>query len=160
MNRKERQKQRIQNGVATGELTNWEAKQLQEDQQQIKQVRKALNADGKVDKQDKKILEEMRDEASKKIYNQKHDKQFVDDSLAEDKRKINNRIEDGVEDGELTEGELAKIKEEKQEFKFLKRELATDEDGLTDADIKVLEKEADDLKQKIKNKKHNNNVAQ
>lgn len=73
--REANQKERIKEGVKSGELTKKEAKDLKKQQQHIKKAEAKANADGVVTDAEKAKLDRKQDKASKKIAKQKHDKQ-------------------------------------------------------------------------------------
>ena len=68
------QQKRIVKGVANGELTKKEYKQLQKDQRKINRAKKRAKADGKVTKKEKVRLHHNQNKASRKIARKKHNK--------------------------------------------------------------------------------------
>lgn len=160
LNRKENQERRINSGVNTGALTAAEAQKLKDEQLAIKQMRQVYKASGgKVSESERKALQELRDQASKHIRNQKHDKNTVDGSVADTAGKIRHRVKDGKEDGELTNREAGKLREMRDEYQFLRRGLAHDEDGITDEDADVLAERQKAILEEIKKQKHDKQVA-
>ncbi len=73
--RQEKQEQRINQGVASGALTEKEAARLQKEQDRLQKAEDKALADGKVTRKERARLEHRQDRASKHIYRQKHDKQ-------------------------------------------------------------------------------------
>jgi hypothetical protein len=73
--REARQEQRIQNGVASGQLTPRETQRLEREQAHINKAEQNAKADGVVTPQERKRLNHMQNRASKDIYRQKHDAQ-------------------------------------------------------------------------------------
>jgi opacity protein-like surface antigen len=73
--RQANQAKRIEQGVATGKLTDAEASRLQDNQNKIAMAEDKAKADGKVTKKERRKLHHMQDHASKRIYRQKHDAQ-------------------------------------------------------------------------------------
>ena len=69
------QKERIQEGVKSGELTKAEAAKARADQRKIQRAENRAQADGKVTGKEKAKLEHMQDKASADIARQKHDGQ-------------------------------------------------------------------------------------
>lgn len=67
------QRDRIGQGVRSGELTKDEAKQLATEQRTIRQEERAYKSDGKLTKDERKDLHQDLNAASKDIYEQKHD---------------------------------------------------------------------------------------
>ncbi len=70
--RQENQQQRINQGVASGELTKKEAVALKTEQRAIKVEKKAFKADGKVTAAERAKLRRDQNQASRHIYNKKH----------------------------------------------------------------------------------------
>lgn len=70
-----RQQARIQQGVATGELTPKEAARLQAQQNHIAARKAAAKADGVVTPKERRELRAAQNDASRRIHRQKHDRQ-------------------------------------------------------------------------------------
>lgn len=67
------QRERIKQGVKSGELTKKEAKNLTQDQKEIhKDIKDAKTDDGKIDKQERKEIRKEQKQESRKIYRKKH----------------------------------------------------------------------------------------
>lgn len=75
--RQQKQEQRIDQGVASGQLTPHEARKLQRHQAQIDKAENKALADGTVTQKEKAKLHAMQDGASKGIHHQKHDRQHA-----------------------------------------------------------------------------------
>ena len=73
--REARQDTRIQNGVASGQLTPKETYRLEKEQAAINKAETKAKADGKVTKHERRRLAKMQNKASKDIHDQKHDAQ-------------------------------------------------------------------------------------
>ena len=73
--RQARQEQRIDQGVASGQLNKRETRRLDREQGAINRVENKAKADGTVTAQERKRLHHMQDHASKDISRQKHDAQ-------------------------------------------------------------------------------------
>lgn len=71
--RQHNNKERIQEGVRSGELTKEEVKGLREERNAINQERREYRSDGVMTKEEKKDLRQDMNELSKDIYEQKHD---------------------------------------------------------------------------------------
>jgi len=70
--RQQNQRERINQGVASGELTKKEAATLRTEQRAIKAEKKAFKADGKVTAAERAKLRRDQNQASRHIYNKKH----------------------------------------------------------------------------------------
>jgi uncharacterized membrane protein YebE (DUF533 family) len=75
--RQANQEQRIDQGIASGQLTQREAGRLEKQQQQqhIDTMENKTKSDGVVTKKERTRIHAAQDKASKKIYRQKHDRQ-------------------------------------------------------------------------------------
>ncbi|MEO5646871.1 MAG: hypothetical protein ABIQ56_00835 [Chitinophagaceae bacterium] len=73
-NHAQNQHQRIKSGVKNGELTRLEAKNLINDQKDIRQDIKLAGADGDITRQEKKIITKEQAKASREIYVKKHNR--------------------------------------------------------------------------------------
>jgi hypothetical protein len=71
------QQKRIDQGVASGQLTPKETANLEKREAKIAKDEAAAKADGKVTKEERRKLNKEEDRASKAIYKQKHDGQKV-----------------------------------------------------------------------------------
>jgi hypothetical protein len=71
------QEQRIDQGVASGQLTPKEAGRLEAREAKIKQDEARMKSDGKLTPQERKKLNKELDKESERIYKQKHDRQHV-----------------------------------------------------------------------------------
>lgn len=73
--RQAKQQQRINQGVATGQLTPAEAARLQHGQAHVQQIENRATADGVVTGQERARIEQAQDAQSRRIAKQKHDRQ-------------------------------------------------------------------------------------
>ena len=73
--RQERQQQRIDQGVASGELNKREAGRLEREQQRIERHEEKAKADGVVTKRERRRLHQEQNRASRHIGKEKHDRQ-------------------------------------------------------------------------------------
>ena len=73
--RQAKQEKRIDQGVASGQLTDKEAARLDKREANLSKVEAAAKADGVVTKKERAKLTKMENKDSKHIYRQKHDKQ-------------------------------------------------------------------------------------
>jgi uncharacterized protein HemX len=75
--RETRQQKRIDQGVASGQLTQKETTRMENGQARVNQAEANAKADGKVTRKERKHIEKMQDKQSRKIKHNKHDKQMV-----------------------------------------------------------------------------------
>ncbi len=73
--RQDIQKERIKDGVKSGELNKAETKRLVKNQKHIKHAETKAKSDGTVTPAERAKLDKKQDKASKRIAKQKHDKQ-------------------------------------------------------------------------------------
>ncbi len=73
--RQERQQQRIDQGVASGELNQREASRLERQQDRIQGMEERAKADGVVTKQERRAIHGAQNRASRNIAKEKHDRQ-------------------------------------------------------------------------------------
>ncbi len=71
------QEKRIQQGVASGQLTPKETQRLEREQAAISSAKSQARSDGLVTAQERKHITQMQDRASKDIHHQKHDRQHA-----------------------------------------------------------------------------------
>jgi CRISPR/Cas system-associated endoribonuclease Cas2 len=77
-NREQKQEQRIQQGVQSGQLTPKEAGRLEAQQTKIKQDEERMKADGKLTKAERKKLKREQGSASENIHKKKHNEKTVE----------------------------------------------------------------------------------
>lgn len=73
--RQANQEQRIDQGVASGQLTKREAAQLEKGQAHVQQMEDQALADGTMTKRERARLERAQNRQSRRIFRQKHDRQ-------------------------------------------------------------------------------------
>jgi hypothetical protein len=73
--RQERQERRIEEGVASGELTRREAYRLEREQAYIRQAKREARSDGYISPGERARLEAMQDRAGRHIRHERHDEQ-------------------------------------------------------------------------------------
>ncbi len=72
-----RQDHRIQQGIHSGEITPREARKLDRDQRQVRQLRRHYLSDGHLSMRERIILNSRLDQSSKHIYRYKHNQRHV-----------------------------------------------------------------------------------
>jgi hypothetical protein len=76
--REQRQEQRIQQGIRSGELTPGETGRLEAQQAKIKQDEERMKADGNLSGKERAKLRREQNRASRNIYRKKHNDRRVD----------------------------------------------------------------------------------
>ena len=72
--RQQQQERRIQQGIASGQITLWEAKQLHKDQRELRRLKRYFIADGDLSKKEGFVLLKHLERSSDRIYRYKHNR--------------------------------------------------------------------------------------
>ncbi len=130
------QQQRIEEGLKSGQLTTKEAARLEREQARISRTEKKALRDGTLDASEKARIANLQNQASRDIKAEKNDAaQGNPNSVssqrmqADVQRNVNQqqRIENGIKDGSLTNQEVAKL--ERGQAKVEHREAAAGRNG-------------------------------
>ena len=157
--RQHNQRERIQQGVKSGELTRRETGRLAEEQRDVRQLERAYKSDGTLTGAERRDLQHEQNQASHDIYRQKHDDQERPPAAVRDpgvnERQANQtaRIQQGVQSGELTHGEAQELRTERRDIRDL--EHTYKEDGtLTRDERQDLHQQLDQQSHEIYEEKH------
>lgn len=165
--RQEHQKDRIKQGIRSGQLTKEEAQQLKETQKEIRQEEKEYKSDGTLTKEERKDLHQDLNAASKEIYQEKHDAETQpgvtpaepkplgtkDPGVNQRQENQEDRIQQGVRSGELTKRETFTLAQKEKRLAHLEKRLKKD-GSLTAAERTRLHKELNELSAEIYKQKH------
>jgi hypothetical protein len=132
--RQQHQRDRIQQGVRSGELTRRETGRLVEEQRDIRQLERAYKSDGTLTGAERHDLHHEQNQASRDIYAQKHDAQdrpAVPPATRDpgvNQRQVNQtaRISQGVKSGELTHDEAQELRTERRDIRELEQGYKSD----------------------------------
>ena len=132
--RQHNQRERIQQGVRSGELTRRETRHLAEEQRDIRQLERAYKSDGTLTAAERRDLRHEQNQASRDIYRQKHDAQdrpavppaVRDPGVNRRQGNQTGRIAQGVKSGELTQAEAQELREGRRDIRELEREYKSD----------------------------------
>lgn len=111
------QQQRIEQGLKSGELSTKEAGRLEREQQHVERMEARTLKDGQISAGEQLRLDKAQNAASADIYKQKHDAQAGNPNSASSQRmqadvqrNVNQqqRIQNGIENGSLTNREVAR----------------------------------------------------
>jgi NACalpha-BTF3-like transcription factor len=119
--RQRNQQQRIRQGVRSGELTGVEAARIQRRESQIRlNEARARRSGGEFTPEERARIQGQLDRSSEKIYQQKHDAQDRNPNNSVNERQQNQRerIRDGVQSGELTGVEAARIRRQDAQIRL------------------------------------------
>jgi hypothetical protein len=157
--RQHNQRERIQQGVKSGELTRRETGRLAEEQRDIRQLERGYKSDGRLTEAERRDLHHEQNQASRDIYRQKHDDQDRPPAAVRDpgvnERQANQtaRIQQGVKSGELTHDEAQDLRSERRDIRDL--EHTYKEDGtLTRDERQDLHQQLNQQSQEIYEEKH------
>jgi hypothetical protein len=112
------QQQRIEQGLKSGEITTHEASRLEHEQQHVDHVEARALQDGRIDASEQARIHASESHASRDIYRQKHDAADGNPDSASSRRmqadvqrdrNQQERIQDGLESGALTNREAASL---------------------------------------------------
>ena len=157
--RQHNQRERIQQGVASGELTRRETVKVREDQRDIRQLERAYKSDGTLTGAERRDLQHEQNQASRDIYRQKHDAQDRPPAAVRDpgvnERQANQtaRIQQGVKSGELTHGEAQELRTERRDIRDLEQTYKSD-GTLTRDERQDLHQQLNQQSQEIYEEKH------
>src|SRR5437870_8821766 len=130
------QQNRIEQGLKSGELTTREAAKLEREESRVERDQARAMQDGKLSPAEKARLAREQNRVSRDIYREKHDAQTGNPNSpssqrmqADVQRNVNQqqRIEQGVKSGELTNREAARL--ERGQARENRLEARADADG-------------------------------
>lgn len=135
--RQHHQRERIQQGVASGELTRREAARVREEQRDVRQLEHAYKSDGTLTAAERADLHREQNQASRDIYRQKHDEQdrpradtvpaaVRDPGVNQRQANQTGRIAQGVKSGELTHDEAQELRTERRDIRELEQSYKSD----------------------------------
>lgn len=165
--RQENQRDRIQQGIRSGQLTKDEVTSLKAEEKSIRQEEKAYKSDGVLTKDERKDLHQDLNQASKDIYAEKHDgdtqpgvkpaepKPLGTKDPGVNQRQSNQeqRIKEGVQSGELTRHEAHTLAEKEAHLAMMEKRLKSD-GSLSAEDRARLQRRLDFLSKEIAREKH------
>jgi hypothetical protein len=159
--RKENQQDRIANGVKSGQLTPGETANLEKKEAAInKETRtdRAANG-GKLTPAEKAQVNSQQNQLSKQIYGDKHNANtahYGNNKVGQRRENQQDRIAQGIQSGQLTPGETAKLEKQQQ---GINKQVAADRKAnggaLTASEKKQVNREQNQASRNIYRKKHN-----
>jgi hypothetical protein len=157
--RQQAQRERIQQGVRSGELTRREAHSAREDQRDIGQLERAYKSDGKLTGAERRDLNHEQNQASRELYRDKHDAQdrapaaVRDPQINERQANQAGRVAQGVKSGELTRPEAQELREERRDIRDLEHDYKSDH-VLTEQERRDLNQQLNQNSREIYEEKH------
>ena len=158
--RAENQQDRIAQGVKSGQLTAGETARLERKETGLNgEVRDMRKVDGgKLTAQDKAVVNQQQNQLSKNIYGQKHDGQTQGQGtgeVAQRKENQQDRIAQGVQSGQLTARETARLESKESAVNQETRDMrALDGGKLTPKDKAAVNQQQNKLSKDIYDQKH------
>jgi hypothetical protein len=156
------QQQRIEQGLKSGALNTREAARLEKEQAAVDRAQANALKDGKLSAKEAVRIDNMQDKASRDIYKQKHDAQTGNPNSkssqrmqADVQRNVNQekRIQQGIQSGELTNKEVAKL--DRGQAKVARKEYRAGRDGHVGAGEQARIQNAENRQSaRIHNQKH------
>jgi hypothetical protein len=159
--RKHYQQNRIANGIANGQLTSGEAKNLETKEAGINREERLMREEdqGSVTKADRAALNQQQNQLSKQIYADRHNSataHYGNGLISQRRENQQDRIAQGIRSGQLTPGEAART--QRQEH-GLNREIAgmrqANGGKLSQRDRRLINHQQNQLSRKIYTRKHN-----
>ncbi len=157
--RQQNQRQRIDQGVRSGELNRAETGALVREQRDVRQLERAYKSDGELTRAERVDLHHEQNQASRHIYNQKHDAQerpvgTRDPGVNERQVNQTRRIANGVKSGELTHDEAQQLRDGRRDIR--QTEQAYKADGTLSRDERIdLHQDLNQQRRDIYEAKHN-----
>jgi hypothetical protein len=157
--RQQSQRERIQQGVRSGELTRRETHNAREDQRDIRQLERAYKSDGKLTGGERRDLNHEQNQASRELYRDKHDAQerapaaVADPLINKRQAEQSRRVGQGIGSGELTRSEAQELRGEAHDIRDLERQYKSDH-VLTEAERADLNQQLNQNSREINEEKH------
>lgn len=164
--RQNNQRDRIQQGVRSGELTRRETRGVVEEQRDVRQLERAYKSDGELTGAERRDLHHEQNQASRDIYDQKHDAQdrpaavpvaVRDPGVNQRQANQTGRIVQGVKSGELTHDEAQELRTERRDIRELEHTYKSD-GTLTGEERQDLHQQLNQQGQEIYEEKHDDEV--
>jgi hypothetical protein len=154
------QQQHALEGIRSGLLTNGEASRIKSHltdmSSQMQSARAANN--GRLTETERDRMEKAQNRAAQKIFQLKHNQNTaVPDRQVDRMNRQEEHVKQGIQNGQLTQGEVSRIKTHEEGIKDNLQKAAST-GGLTQAQVKQANQAQDQAAQKIYQLKHNQNT--
>ncbi len=154
------QQQHALEGIHSGLLTNGEATRIKSHltdmSSQMQSARAANN--GRLTETERDRMEKAQNRAAQKIFQLKHNQNTtVPDQQVDRMNRQKEHVEQGIQNGQLTKGEVSRIKTHEENIKGNLQKAAST-GGLTQAQLKQAQRAQNRAAQKIFQLKHNQNT--
>jgi Skp family chaperone for outer membrane proteins len=160
--RQANQRDRVQQGARSGELTRRETRKAVEDQRDIRQLERAYKSDGTLTGRERADLHHEQNQASRSLYRNKHNTQDRPAAVPPatrdpgvNRRQWNQtgRVMQGVRTGELTRDEATELRAENKDIRQLEQSYKSD-GALTKGERKDLHQQLNQQSKEIHEEKH------
>jgi hypothetical protein len=157
--RQHAQRERIQQGVRSGELTRRETGRAVENQRDIRRLESAYKSDGELTRTERRDLTREQNQAGRQLYRDKHDAQSRAPAAVRDplinQRQANQagRVAQGVKSGELSRPEAQELRAERRDIRELERDYKSDR-VLTPQERRDLNQQLNQNSREIYEEKH------
>jgi predicted transglutaminase-like cysteine proteinase len=159
--RKDNQQDRIAQGVESGQLTPGETKNLETKEAELNKEERNMRTEdnGHLTAADRAKLNNQQNGLSRQIYADKHNAaqdHFGNSEVGQRQENQQDRIAQGIQSGQLTAGETAKLENQQQGINREVNGMRQANGGkLTQADKKAVNQQQNQASRNIYNKKHN-----
>jgi len=159
--RRENQQDRIANGVASGQLTAGETARLETQESNLnKEIAKDRAANGgNLTNNEKRQINTQQNKLSKEIYNDKHNtatQRYGNNEVDQRRENQQDRIANGIQSGQLTAGETAKLESQESNInKEVRADRQANGGKLTNGQKAQVNRQLNRESARIYNKKHN-----
>jgi len=154
------QQQHALEGIRSGLLTNGEASRIKShlgDMNAQMQAARSSN-NGRLTESERDRMEKAQNRAAQKIFQLKHNQNTtVPDRQVDRMNRQKEHVKQGIQNGQLTQGEVSRIKTHEENIKDNLQKAAST-GGLTQAQLKQAQAAQDRAAQKIYQLKHNQNT--
>lgn len=156
------QQQRLEQGLQSGALNTREAAKLEREESRVDKMESNALKDGKITGAEKRRIDNAHDKVSRDVYREKHDAQTGNPNSASSQRmqadvqrnvKQQQRIEQGVQSGALTDREAGKL--ERGQSRVARAEVRAGADGhLGPREQRHVQHRENKQSQRIRREKH------
>jgi hypothetical protein len=159
--RKDNQQDRIAQGIDSGQLTAGETKNLETKEADVNKEEHTMRTedDGHLTAADRASLNKQQNHLSTDIYQDKHNADtahYGNNEVGQRRENQQDRIAQGVQSGQLTAGETAKLEKQQQSINHEDASMRRADGGkLTSADKQALNQRQNRASRNIYAKKHN-----
>jgi hypothetical protein len=157
--RKDNQQERIGQGMESGQLTAGEAARIEKQESRLNRQERRMKADGNFTRSERQRIQKKQNALSREIYREKHDaarQAPANGRINSRKDNQQERIGQGLQSGQLTAGEAAKLEHREANLNRRQARMAASGGKLTQGERNALNKQQNAISEDIYRTKHNN----